>query len=44
MAEGIVDFSKENHNELVNPNQKYWKWETVHEYIKETKKKGKFEF
>ncbi|EED84085.1 predicted protein [Postia placenta Mad-698-R] len=33
IAEGKMDFSK-NHNELVNPGQKVWKWGTVEEFIR----------
>lgn len=33
IAEGKMDFSK-NHNELVNPGQKVWKWRTVEEFIR----------
>jgi hypothetical protein len=35
MAEGKLDFSKENYNELVNPGEKLWKWKGVEEYAKE---------
>jgi len=35
IAEGKLDFSAENHNELVNPGQNVWKWETVEDYVRE---------
>lgn len=35
MAEGKLDFSKHNQNEMVNPEQKLWKWKTLEEYAKE---------
>lgn len=40
MGEGKLDFSKENHNELVNPHESVWKWKTMEEYAKETKGRG----
>ena len=36
-ALGMADFSMENHNELVNPGEKYWRWKTVAQFAKETK-------
>ncbi|PCH43147.1 hypothetical protein WOLCODRAFT_90172 [Wolfiporia cocos MD-104 SS10] len=36
IGEGKMDFS-ENHNELVNPGQKNWKWKSVEEYIREVR-------
>ena len=33
---GKLDFSRHNHNELVNPGQSKWKWKTIKEYAKET--------
>jgi len=35
---GASDFSKSNHNELINPDQKFWKWETFEEFA--IKKRG----
>lgn len=35
IAEGKMDSSAENQNELVNPDQKIWKWKTVEDYIRE---------
>jgi len=35
VAEGKLDFSAGNHDELVNPGQKVWKWKTVEEYVRE---------
>jgi len=33
---GNLDFSKHNHNELVNPGESKWKWKTIEDYAKET--------
>ncbi|KAI0944621.1 hypothetical protein AcW1_002289 [Taiwanofungus camphoratus] len=35
MAEGKLDFTTDNDNELVNPDQKFWKWKTVEDYVRE---------
>ncbi|KAG8968556.1 hypothetical protein FRC03_006956 [Tulasnella sp. 419] len=35
-ANGVGDHSV-NHNELINPGEKYWKWKKNAEYIEETK-------
>ncbi|THG98277.1 hypothetical protein EW145_g7451 [Phellinidium pouzarii] len=34
MGEGKLDFSEDNENELVNPNERLWKWKTIEETIK----------
>lgn len=33
---GNLDFSQDNHNELVNPGETKWKWKTMEEYAEET--------
>ncbi|KAI5121372.1 hypothetical protein M0805_001185 [Coniferiporia weirii] len=33
MGEGKLDFSGDNSNELVNPNERLWKWDTVEEAV-----------
>jgi len=38
-SEGSVDYSKNNHNELINPKQALWRWTTVADYAKATKGK-----
>lgn len=35
MGENKTDFSSNNSNELVNPEQKVWKWKTVEDYFRE---------
>ncbi|EED84086.1 predicted protein [Postia placenta Mad-698-R] len=35
VGEGKVDFSHSNHNELVNPGEKWWKWKRVEDYARE---------
>ncbi|OCH93284.1 NAD(P)-binding protein [Obba rivulosa] len=35
MGEGKLDFSNDNHNELVNPNEELWKWRTVEGFVRE---------
>jgi len=40
MGEGKMDFSADNHDELVNPKEKLWKWKTVDDFIEETNGKG----
>ncbi|KIJ52425.1 hypothetical protein M422DRAFT_222953 [Sphaerobolus stellatus SS14] len=37
MAQGKLDFSKDNYNERLNPAENLWKWKTLEEYAKETK-------
>ncbi|KAF8588228.1 isoflavone reductase family protein [Ramaria rubella] len=37
MGQGKLDFSKENLNELVNPEGKQWRWKSMEEYSKEVK-------
>lgn len=37
IAEGKLDHSKDNQNELVNPGESLWKWKTVDQYAKEVK-------
>ncbi|EMD41175.1 hypothetical protein CERSUDRAFT_121713 [Gelatoporia subvermispora B] len=37
MGEGRLDFSDNNHNEIVNPGQQFWKWHTVDDLVKEMK-------
>ncbi|KAG8995392.1 hypothetical protein FRB94_009183 [Tulasnella sp. JGI-2019a] len=32
---GSVDFSANSDNELVNPDQKFWKWQTVQDYARD---------
>ncbi|OBZ65444.1 putative pinoresinol-lariciresinol reductase 3 [Grifola frondosa] len=39
MAEGKLDYSGDNANEIVNPAQSIWKWKTVEDYIREVKGK-----
>ncbi|KAG8855824.1 hypothetical protein FRB96_006646 [Tulasnella sp. 330] len=34
-ANGLVDFSKDNDDELVNPGQKYWTWMTTEAYARD---------
>ncbi|KAG8964442.1 hypothetical protein FRC05_003816 [Tulasnella sp. 425] len=34
---GLTDFTKENSNEILNPDQKYWNWKTMEEWVEETK-------
>jgi len=40
MGEGKLDWSLENHNNLVNPHESIWKWKTMEEFAKATKGKG----
>lgn len=35
MGEGKMDWSAENANELVNPDQRGWKWKMIHEQVAE---------
>jgi hypothetical protein len=35
MGEGKLDFTTQNENDIVNPEDYKWKWKTVHEYAKE---------
>ncbi|OBZ65409.1 hypothetical protein A0H81_14542 [Grifola frondosa] len=35
MGEGILDLSKNNINELINPGEGKWKWKTVEDHIRE---------
>ena len=37
MGGGNLDFTKHNHNDLVNPGGQEWQWKTVKEYAKEVK-------
>ncbi|KAG9046511.1 hypothetical protein FS837_004261 [Tulasnella sp. UAMH 9824] len=37
MGYGLTDFSKDNANEIINPEESLWKWKTVQEYVEETK-------
>lgn len=37
MSSGQVDFTKDNHDELINPGQSLWTWKTIADYAKETK-------
>jgi hypothetical protein len=32
---GNIDFSKHNHNELVNPGESKWKWKSMEDYAEE---------
>ncbi|PIL30680.1 hypothetical protein GSI_07384 [Ganoderma sinense ZZ0214-1] len=34
MGEGKADFSSQNDNELVNPNEKFWKWTSVEDIVR----------
>ncbi|RPD57558.1 NAD(P)-binding protein [Lentinus tigrinus ALCF2SS1-7] len=34
IGQGKMDFSRENANELVNPNQSLWKWKTVEDQLR----------
>ncbi|KAI9067979.1 NAD(P)-binding protein [Trametes sanguinea] len=34
MGDGKADYSSNNANELVNPDQAFWKWETVGDYVR----------
>ncbi|KZS91068.1 NAD(P)-binding protein [Sistotremastrum niveocremeum HHB9708] len=34
-GEGKFDYTEENHRELVNPRQSFWKWKTVQRHIEE---------
>lgn len=34
---GLMDFSNENDNELINPGESLWKWKTVADAVKENK-------
>ena len=34
IAEGKIDHSKDNVNELVNPGQTLWKWRTVEDELR----------
>ncbi|KIO26445.1 hypothetical protein M407DRAFT_74465 [Tulasnella calospora MUT 4182] len=34
---GLMDFTKDNENEILNPGQKYSKWKTMEEWVEETK-------
>ncbi|KAG8899150.1 hypothetical protein FRC01_010644 [Tulasnella sp. 417] len=34
---GVIDFAKDNANEILNPGQNYWKWKTIEEWVEETK-------
>jgi len=40
MAEGKMDFTAENDNELINPNQGVWKWKSMEDYVRSVD--GKF--
>ena len=42
MGEGKLDWSGDNQNELVNPNESIWKWKTVEDFAKETSGKGSY--
>lgn len=33
MAQNLLDFSVENHNDLVNPNEVGWRWEKLDDRI-----------
>ncbi|KAH9942385.1 uncharacterized protein BXZ73DRAFT_74651 [Epithele typhae] len=35
LGEGVVDFSANNDNELINPGQSLWKWKTVEDVIRQ---------
>jgi len=35
MAEGKLDFSTDNYNEVVNPKEHFWKWKTVEDHLQE---------
>lgn len=35
VGEGKADFSHSNHNELVNPGEKWWKWKRVEDHVRE---------
>lgn len=34
MSEGKIDFSTDNQNELINPEETLWKWTTMEDYVK----------
>ncbi|KAG9019440.1 hypothetical protein FRB90_002263 [Tulasnella sp. 427] len=34
---GLMDFSRENNNELVNPGEAFWKWKSVTDAVRENK-------
>ncbi|KAL5511054.1 hypothetical protein ACEPAH_4269 [Sanghuangporus vaninii] len=34
MGEGKLDFSQDNSNQLVNPNERLWKWNTIEETVR----------
>ena len=34
MGTGALDFAKENDNELVNPGESLWKWDTVEDLLR----------
>lgn len=35
LASGEGDFSRDNHNELINPGESYWKWIKVASWVEE---------
>ncbi|KAG9004674.1 hypothetical protein FRB94_002516 [Tulasnella sp. JGI-2019a] len=39
IGSGLMDYTKENNNELVNPGELVWKWKKVEQYAKEVKGK-----
>lgn len=36
MGEGKLDFSQDNSNQLVDPNERLWKWDIVEEAVRRT--------
>lgn len=39
-GEKKLDFSKDNHNEIVNPAERVWIWKTMEVYAEESEGKG----
>lgn len=35
MAEGLMDQSKDNDNDLINPGETLWRWKTLDEFIEQ---------
>lgn len=33
MSRNLLDFSVDNNNDLVNPEELVWKWDSIEEYL-----------